>query len=48
MSQVERRAGGCNPVPITAQYKRVTGETITIPLDFLKEAKVIFANWKRN
>jgi len=48
MSQVERRAGGCNPVPIFPQNKRVTEDAITIPLEFLKKAKAIFANWKRS
>jgi len=47
MSQVEVRSGGCNPVPIFARYKRVTDKEIIIPLDFLKQAKGIFANWRR-
>jgi uncharacterized membrane protein len=48
MSQVEARSGGCNPVPVFAANKTVTDTTITISKDFLKEAKVIFARWKRN
>jgi uncharacterized membrane protein len=47
MSQVEVRSGGCNPVPIFPQYKTVTDKTITVPEEFLKEAKQIFARWKR-
>jgi uncharacterized membrane protein len=47
MSQVEVRSGGCNPVPVFKDQKTVTDTTITIPRDFLKEAKVIFARWKR-
>jgi uncharacterized membrane protein len=47
MSQVEVRAGGCNPVPIFKDAKTVTGTTITIPKAFLAEAKVIFARWRR-
>jgi uncharacterized membrane protein len=47
MSQVEQRSGGCNPVPIMPQNKQVSSTTITVPLAFLKEAKVIFGNWKR-
>jgi uncharacterized membrane protein len=47
MSQVEKRSGGCNPVPIFAANKTVTDTAITIPRDFLKEAKVIFTRWKR-
>jgi hypothetical protein len=46
MSQVEVVAGGCNPVPIFPDNKTVTDETITVPLDFLREAKVIFSNWR--
>jgi len=47
MSQVERRAGGCNPVPILPANKTVTAETITIPKEYLKQAKAIFESWKR-
>ncbi|GMO52720.1 MAG: hypothetical protein Pg6C_18550 [Treponemataceae bacterium] len=47
MSQVEVRSGGCNPVPIFPQNKTVTAQTITISKDFLKEAKSIFARWRR-
>jgi uncharacterized membrane protein len=47
MGQVGMRAGGCNPVPIPEQYKKVTESEIVIPLSFLKQAKEIFANWKR-
>jgi uncharacterized membrane protein len=48
MSQVEVRSGGCNPVPIFAANKTVTDTTITVSKDFLKEAKEIFARWKRS
>ncbi|MDR1058730.1 MAG: DUF2318 domain-containing protein [Treponema sp.] len=48
MSQVGVRSGGCNPVPIFDADKRVTETAITISKDFLKEAKVIFARWKRS
>ncbi|MDR2246741.1 MAG: DUF2318 domain-containing protein [Treponema sp.] len=47
MSQVEVRAGGCNPIPIFKNYKTVTDTAIIISRDLLKEAKVIFASWKR-
>jgi uncharacterized membrane protein len=47
MNQVERQAGGCNPVPIFPANKTVTGSTITITQEFLKQAKGIFASWKR-
>ena len=47
MSQVEIRSGGCNPVPIFPQNKTVTAATITVSKEFLKEAKQIFARWRR-
>lgn len=46
MDQVEITKGGCNPVPITEEYKTVDDSTITISKDFLAEATVIFENWK--
>ncbi|MDR1930866.1 MAG: DUF2318 domain-containing protein [Treponema sp.] len=48
MSQVELRSGGCNPVPIFAANKRVDDKNITIPREFLMEAKGIFARWRRS
>jgi uncharacterized membrane protein len=47
MSQVEVQSGGCNPVPIFAKNKTVTNSAITISKEFLKEAKTIFARWRR-
>jgi uncharacterized membrane protein len=47
MSQVEVRSGGCNPVPIFPANKTVTENTITISKEFLREAKTIFARWRR-
>jgi uncharacterized membrane protein len=47
MSQVEVRSGGCNPVPIFRDHKTVTETTITISREFLKEARGIFARWRR-
>jgi uncharacterized membrane protein len=46
MDQVSVTRGGCNPVPITDEYKTVENDTITIAKDYLAEATVIFANWK--
>ncbi|MGI6004913.1 MAG: DUF2318 domain-containing protein [Christensenellales bacterium] len=46
MDQVEVMSGGCNPVPIFAENKSVDDESITVPYEFLSEAKVIFSNWK--
>lgn len=46
MEEVEITRGGCNPVPITSDYKTVTSDEITISKEFLTEATVIFGNWK--
>jgi uncharacterized membrane protein len=46
MDDVEVVKGGCNPVPITAENKTIDSENITVSKDFLKEATVIFKNWK--
>jgi uncharacterized membrane protein len=46
MNDVEVTRGGCNPVPITSEYKTVEEDTITISKEFLAEATVIFKNWK--
>jgi uncharacterized membrane protein len=48
MSQVGLRAGGCNPVPVGANYRTDTEKTITISKSYLKEAKGIFAKWRRS
>ncbi|GHU02639.1 membrane protein [Spirochaetia bacterium] len=47
MGRVGVQSGGCNPVPILAANKTVAANTITISKDYLKEAKTIFARWKR-
>jgi uncharacterized membrane protein len=47
LSQVEVRSGGCNPVPIFSKDKTVDSEKIVISKDYLKQAKGIFARWKR-
>lgn len=46
-SDVEKVKGGCNPVPVMEEDKTVTDDTITIPVEFLQKAKVLFSNWKR-
>ena len=46
MNDVEVARGGCNPVPITEEYKTISDDSITISKDFLAEATVIFQNWK--
>jgi uncharacterized membrane protein len=47
MNQVERRAGGCNPVPIFPANKTVTPDSITISREYLRQTKAIFESWKR-
>lgn len=46
MDDVEVTKGGCNPVPITSEYKKVDDETITVTKDVLTQATEIFKNWK--
>jgi uncharacterized membrane protein len=46
MAQVEVASGGCNPVPIFPDNKRVDSEKIIISKEFLTRAKSIFARWK--
>lgn len=46
MDEVEVTKGGCNPVPITDEYKAVNDDTITVSKDFLTQATVIFQDWK--
>jgi uncharacterized membrane protein len=46
-SDVEKVKGGCNPVPVLEEDKVVTKDTITIPAEFLQQAKALFADWKR-
>ncbi len=46
MDQVEVVKGGCNPVPISDEYKTTDDTSITISKDYLAEATVIFQNWK--
>jgi uncharacterized membrane protein len=46
IDQIEMRQNGCNPVPISAEYKIVTEASITISQAFLNEAKIIFSNWR--
>ena len=46
MSQVERQAGGCNPVAIFPANKTVSDSTIVISKEYLKQARNLFAGWK--
>lgn len=46
MDDVAVTKGGCNPVPITEEYKTVSDDTITISKDTLTQAATMFGNWK--
>lgn len=46
--QVGLQSGGCNPVPITDEYKAEEGGDIVITRAFLEQVKDLFANWKAN
>lgn len=46
IDEVEIQTGGCNPLPIFAENKTVTDDTIEISYDFLNKCRQIFANWK--
>lgn len=47
VSQVEMVQGGCNPVPITREWKRQVSDSIVISREFLEKAKPLFARWKK-
>jgi uncharacterized membrane protein len=47
ISQVELVKGGCNPVPITREWKTEDAQSIVISRDFLDRARPLFANWKK-
>ena len=46
-SQVELIRGGCNPVPITDEYKTENDELIVVSRAILDEARPIFVGWKK-
>jgi uncharacterized membrane protein len=47
IDQIELIKGGCNPVPITSEYKKDSGPTITISSAFLEQNLKFFKRWKR-
>ena len=47
IDQVEKVKGGCNPVPVTAENKKDTGDTIIVLKDFIASQKELFSNWKK-
>jgi uncharacterized membrane protein len=46
--EVEKPAGTCNPVPIFPANKTVTGSTIPISSEYLRQSKGLFAKWKQS
>ena len=44
--QVEVTKGGCNPVPIYDEETKVENGKITVPIEFLRQAIVVFRDWK--
>jgi uncharacterized membrane protein len=46
-SQVELIKGGCNPVPITNEWKTQDEDYIYFPKTLFTEAKPLFLNWKK-
>jgi uncharacterized membrane protein len=46
-SQVELIKGGCNPVPITNEWKTQDEDYIYLPKTLFTEAKPLFLNWKK-
>lgn len=48
IDQIEKIKFGCNPIPITNEYKTEDGKNIIISKDFLAQTAKYFANWKKN
>jgi len=48
LSQISVEKGGCNPVGISDDMRKETDTEIIIPLDLLKQAVALFANWKKS
>ena len=47
MSEIEVARGGCNPVPVTGENKKVSDNEIIISKEFLEESAIIFSDWKK-
>ncbi|MDF2534883.1 MAG: hypothetical protein K0R18_1042 [Bacillales bacterium] len=45
VNDIEEVKGGCNPVPITSEYKTVEEDKITVSSAFIKETQPMFAKW---
>jgi uncharacterized membrane protein len=37
--------GGCNPVPVTGEYKKDDGTNIVVSKTFMTENKELFLKW---
>lgn len=48
LEQVEKIKGGCNPVPITEEYKEEDDSNITVSKDFLAGNANYFEKWEKN
>lgn len=48
IDQVSKLKFGCNPIPIPAENRTDSGQTITISKTFLEKNKVFFTKWKKN
>lgn len=46
VDQVEIIKGGCNPVPISSDFKVDNGDTITVSDVFMNNNTALFYNWK--
>jgi hypothetical protein len=46
-SQVEIIKGGCNPVPVSGDYKTESADTITISKALFQDAVPLFLKWKK-
>ncbi|MDF2557875.1 MAG: uncharacterized protein K0R71_1703 [Bacillales bacterium] len=46
IDDIELVHGGCNPVPITEEFKTDGDGTVTISNEFLKQSEPLFKNWK--
>lgn len=47
INQIEKIKNGCNPIPITTNFKKDKGSFITISNDFIAENTQFFKRWKR-
>lgn len=47
IDQMGTQRGGCNPIPVSEQAVTEDETSITVSVDYLKEAAVVFENWKR-